>query len=159
MQELGDQILRQDSSGYFVTTLSLATATARLDERMRHSGLSARELWIQRNQFINEQIPVSDHVVILQQHHKCLANHRASERFQNPSSRQLTSCSVDVGDLVYLYSDRNKSKARDHYLVISEEGDWRNIRKFSGAQIRCSSYHVKCTECYNVLSDLPNSTR
>ena len=81
------------------------------------------------------------------------------ERSKNPSGKQLTSCSVDAGDLVYLYSDRNKSKARNHYLVISVEGDWCNIGRFSGSQLCCCSYCVKRTECYKVLSDLPNSNR
>ena len=158
VQELGDEILHQDPSDSIITTLSLATATARLNERICYGGFSAQELWTQRNQFMNEQIPVSDRDVILQQHHKHLANHPASERFKLPSGKQLTSCSVDVGDLVYLYCDRNKSKARDCYLVISVEGDCCNIHKLSGAQLHCNSYHVKHTECYKVLSDLPNST-
>ena len=72
-----------------------------------------------------------------------------------PVRKQLTSCSVDVGDLVYLYSNRNKSKACDHYLFISVEGDWCNIRKSSDAELRCNSCHVKHTECYKVLFDLP----
>ena len=78
-QELEDEILHQDPSGSIITTLSLATATARLNKWIHYSGLSAQELWTQRNQFTNEQIPVSDRDVILQQYQKHLANHPASE--------------------------------------------------------------------------------
>ena len=60
-----------------------------------------------------------------------------------------SSC-IDVGDLVYLYSDRNKSQARDRYLVTSADQNWCNVHKFKGDQLRNSSYRVKKTECYKV---------
>jgi hypothetical protein len=57
---------------------------------------------------------------------------------------------VEVGDLVYLYSDRNKSCERNRYLVTSSEGTWCNIRKFIGSQLRKTSYRVKMSECYKI---------
>ena len=44
VQELGDEVLHQDPLGSIVTTLSLATATAQLNEQIHYNGLSAREL-------------------------------------------------------------------------------------------------------------------
>ena len=58
--ELEDELLPQDSSGDSVSKLSLSLAVARLNSRIRFSGLSSRELMTKRSQFTNEQIPVSN---------------------------------------------------------------------------------------------------
>jgi hypothetical protein len=44
VQELEEEILRQDPSCRFVSTLILSIATARLNTRLRNRGLSAREM-------------------------------------------------------------------------------------------------------------------
>jgi hypothetical protein len=54
---------------------------------------------------------------------------------------------------VYLHNDRSKLHARDRYLVVSVEGDRCNIRKFTGSQLRSSSYRVKLVECHAVTGD------
>ena len=59
---------------------------------------------------------------------------------------------------MYLYSDRNKSQARSRYLVVSLESDWCFIKKFTGGQLRASSYKVKLAEVFLIpkaLRDLP----
>ena len=61
--ELEEEILRLELPGGPVTEVVLTTATARLNSRIR--SLSSRELWTQRNQFTNEQIPLSDLNLIL----------------------------------------------------------------------------------------------
>ena len=64
---------------------------------------------------------------------------------------------IDVGDLVYLHNDRNKSRARNRYLVVSVEQLWCNIRKFVGSQLRSTSYRVKLSDCYKVPNQLVES--
>ena len=68
---------------------------------------------------------------------------------------------VDTGDIVYLYSDKSKLRSRCRYLVVSMEGDWLNISKFTCTQLRATSYRVTRTVCYRGLSetghDLPVS--
>ena len=39
---------------------------------------------------------------------------------------------IDVGDLVYLDSDRNKSRARDRYFVVAIDPPFFDIKKFIG---------------------------
>ena len=58
--ELEEELLRQEPGGGPVNELSLAIATARLNSRLCSQGLSSRELWIQRNQFSKEKIPIND---------------------------------------------------------------------------------------------------
>ena len=57
---------------------------------------------------------------------------------------------ISVGDLVYLYTDKSKTQSRSRYLVVSVDGEWCVIKKFSGSQLRASSYKVKLAECYKI---------
>ena len=154
VQELETELLRQDPSNGHVSPLTLCTATATLNARIRNRGLSAREMWYQRDQFSNTQLPVKDRELIAQQHEQRISNHPHSELSKAPSGKIAQSSAVCIGDLVYLNGDLNKSSARDRYLVISVEGNWCNINKFRGTQLRNTSYRVKRSECYKVPSGI-----
>ena len=159
IRELEDEILRHEPTGGTITPLTLSLVTARLNSRLRSLGLSAREMWTQRDQFTHSQIPLSDADLIFTQHEQRLANHPHSERSKAPSSMIPADADLKVGDLVYLRSDRNKTTARPRYLVASVDGDWCNIRKFVGAQLRKSSYRVKMSQCLKVPVPLPPMSR
>ncbi|CAG2187161.1 unnamed protein product [Mytilus edulis] len=152
IQELEDEILRQDPNTRCISPLSLTLAIARLNSRIRNRGLSAREMWTQRDQFSNNQIPLTDQSLIQRQYDLRKSNHRYSENSKAPSGALPESPHLEVGDLVYLYNDRNKTCARDRYLVVSTDNSWCNIRKFVGSQLRNTSYRVKRSDCYKVPS-------
>ncbi len=152
IQELQGEILPLEPHCGVVTPLLLSVAVARLNSRIRSRGLSAREMLLQRDQFSLEQLPVHDRELIALQHAHRLANHPHSVKAKAPLSRGAPSLDICPGDLVYLYSDRNKSRARSRYLVISSDGMWCNVRKFTGSQLRRASYRVRLTDCYKVDS-------
>ena len=157
--ELEEELLKQEPTDGPVSQLGLVIAVARLNSRIRYSGLSARELWTQRSQFIHEQLPISDRENLLRQHTLRKLNHTSSGKSKHKSGKTAISYNVDVGDLVYLYSDRDKSRARSRYLLVSIDGEWCFIKKFSGNQLRSSSYKVKRKECYLVPNDYSSSSR
>jgi hypothetical protein len=150
IQELEHELLCQDPGGRSLTPLTLAISVARLNTRIRARGLSSREMWTQRDQFSNIQIPLSDRSIIEEQHSQRLSNHRHSETSKCPSRSILAESHIAVGDLVYLHNDGNKLRARNRYLVVSVEESWCNIRKFTGSQLRNTSYRVKKSDCYKV---------
>lgn len=152
VQELEDELLRYDPTGGPVSSLALSIVVAQLNARIRERGLSSREMWYQRDQFTNSQLPMSDQSMIQKQYESRIKNHPHSENSKTPSGKTLF-CQVQVGDLVYLYSDRNKNRGRDRYLVVSVDGSWCNVRKFTGSQLRSTSYRVKLSECYKVPTD------
>ncbi|KAK3096607.1 hypothetical protein FSP39_001634 [Pinctada imbricata] len=159
IQELEEEILRSDPSSRSITALELALATARLNSRIRGRGLSSREMFTQRDQFSQKQLPFEDRQLILQQHDAKLINHSYSEKSKNPSGRVAIPPNTSVGDLVYLECDRNKLKGRDRHLVVARDGPWRDIRKFTGSQLRRTSYRVKDSECYVVPSNIEKPDR
>lgn len=150
VRELGDEILRLNPENNPISEATLAVATARLNSRIRNRGLSAREMFYQRDQFTNSQLPISDIDLIYQQHSARLHNHEHSEKSKSYNKTIPPESHIEIGDLVYLYQDRDKTKGRPRYLVIAVEGQWCNIRKFTGSQLRTSSYRVKRSECFKV---------
>ena len=154
VQELETELLRQEPLGGVVSPLTLAVATSVLNSRIRSRGLSSREMWTQRDQFSNQQLPLADdHLIALQQGQR-LSNHLHRERFKAPFHNRPPPPLIGVGDLVYLHSDRKKSRARDRYLVVAIDPPFCDIKKFIGPQLRSSSSRVKLNECFKVPSDL-----
>ena len=154
IQEIESEIRHHDPTGGSITSVQLSVIVARLNSRIRGQGLSSREMWTQRDQFTSAQLPISDRHLILEKHLSRIQNHPASERAKAPKERIHPKVSIDIGDLVYLYTDGNKCRGRSRYLVISIDGDWCNIRKFVGSQLRSNSYRVKKAECFKTSSEI-----
>ena len=162
IQELEDEILRSNLSSPVLTPLTLSLVTARLNTRIRNRELSAREIWTLRDQFSNNQIPLTDQNIIIAQHEHRLKNHPHSEKTKCPSGKLPVCPDLEIGDIGYLRCDLNKTKSRDRYLVVAVDTPWCNIRKFIGSQLRQNSYRVKCSDCYKVayeVSQLENIQR
>ena len=77
-------------------------------------------------------------------------NHPYSEKSKAPHGLAPPVGNIEVGDLVYVRSDRSKTHPRDRYLVATTDGDWCNIRKFAGSQIQNLSYRVKKSDFFKV---------
>ena len=150
VQELEEELLRQEPGGGSVSETGLAIATARLNSRLRHQGVSSRELWAQRNQFTNGQLPLSDHKYILSQHKHRTDNHPYSEKAKNSRGLVPSISPLQVAELVYLVSDRDKSRARDRYLVTSIDGSLhgatsRNLQVLNFVLHRTKSNYLNAT--------------
>ena len=60
IEELGLELLNLSPKGGPVSDVTLALATANTNSRIRRDGLSAREVWTQRDQLTGEQLPIVD---------------------------------------------------------------------------------------------------
>jgi hypothetical protein len=109
IQELENEILRSNLSNSILTPLSFSLITARLNARIRKRGLSSREMWTQRDQFSNNQLPIEDQECILVQQKSRQENHPHSVRTKCPSGRIPLTPVLHIGDIVYLRRDLNKS--------------------------------------------------
>jgi len=150
VQEMEEEISKLEPGGRAIDSTTLSVATCNLNSKLRNRGLSSREMLFQRDQFTHRQIPVKDLDLIEQQQELKKRNQPSSAYSKNPKKYLPTHTIVEIGDLVYLYSDRDKHRARDRYLVVSVDGDWCNIRKFAGDSLRKFSYRVKYSDCYKV---------
>lgn len=155
IQELINEIRINQPGGGQISTTTLALAVASVNSRIRTGGLSAKELWTQRDQFTGCQLPISDQNLIIEKEKTRKSNHAPSEKSKCPSLRKLKPCILNVGNLVYLNSEGQKLKARDRYIVTSADHDYVNVKKFTGDQLRTKSYRVKRSDCYTVPSGVP----
>ena len=150
IQELEEEICKIEPGGGPINPTILAIATTNLNAKLRSRGVSSREMLYQRDQFTHNQIPISDLELILKQQETKQQNQPSSSLSKNPQKYLPSQEVINLGDVVYLYRDRDKHKARDRYLVVSIDNEWCNIRKFVGNTLRQFSYRVKCNECYKV---------
>ena len=155
IQELENELLKLDHDNS-VNESRLSIAIANLNSRVRSSGLSSREMLMQRDQFTGEQLPLQDRQLISDQHHRRLAinlhnNRKSDSHTSNPA--------IPEGSIVYIKAERNKTQSRPRYLVTMRDGPWYHLKKFSGDQLRNVTYKVHRNQLHHIpVPDLPASS-
>ena len=124
--------------------MTLTLTTSHLNSRVCFCELSALKMPSQR-----DLIPVNDWQLVLKQYSLCNVNHSCTERSTAPAGK-ITA--ITVLDLEYLHSDYHKLEESNRYLVTSIDDACWNIRKFVGSQLKNTSYRIKCSEFFKVLS-------
>lgn len=151
IRELHRELVSVNPTGGPVSSMELSRAVACLNSRIRATGMSAYEHWTQRDQETGDQLPLDDREIILQQHHRRIANHHSSEKSKAAGRVALPSPKISVGSLVYLYADRDKTVPRQRYIVteLGEDGCYR-LRKFTSQLFQKKVYEVKPNEVFTV---------
>ena len=85
--EIEEELWKQEPGGGPLTALSLAFAIARLNTRIRNTGVFSREFWTQRIQYTHEQIPISDQDILIKKYHIRPENHSPSEISNHKSGK------------------------------------------------------------------------
>ena len=152
IRELHREIIILQPSGGQISQNLLSQAVANLNCRYRNTGLSSQELWTQRDQITNQQLPISDREVIIQQHEKRLNNHKHSENSKSHGKPPHPTAKVKIGSLVFVYNDREKTSARDRYMVTKIDGNNVKLRKFTNKYFGIKEYDAKLQEIYPVPS-------
>ena len=151
VEELGLELLNISPEGGPISRVTLALATANLNSRIRRDGLSACELWTQRDQLTGEQLPIVDRQVILNQHRSRLQNHPSSSVSKADGKPRLPHPTVSVGTLVFLVCDKSKLAAREKYLIVGlTDSNTCQLRKFTSSQFRSKVYTVPISLCFPV---------
>ena len=83
-----------------------------------------------------------------------MKNHTSSAKFKSRGKTTEIVPNVKKGNIVYLYSDKSKSHARNKYLVVDVEEEFVIIQKFVNTQLRSRKYRVRKSD---VIIVSPNS--
>lgn len=150
IKELIREMLILKPEGGPISPVGLSQAVANLNSRYRRSGMSAQEMWTQRDQVTGEQLPMSDRKLIIQQNQARLRSHHISEKCKARGRPSRPPANISVGDLVYVYSDGSKTQARQRYLVVALKEDAAVLRRFSINQIGGKDIEAKLQEVYRV---------
>lgn len=142
IRELHAEMNRVHNDDGKITPATLALAVANLNSRIRESGLSSLEMYTQRDQFTGNQLPLEDRTLILRKEEEKMKSHGPSAKFKSRGKVNPVFPHIKKGDLIYINSDRMKTKARDRYIVVSVEKSICVVQKFVGTQLRARQYTV-----------------
>lgn len=156
IKEFHRELITINKSGGPVTSTEMSQAVACLNSRIRSTGMSAYELWTQRDQETGDQLPINDRDLIMQQNSRRKANHHCSAKSKANGRLPLPSPKVSIGNIVYLYSDRDKTAPRQRYIIteICNNGNLK-LRKFTSHLFQSKIYEVKPNEIFTVPQYYP----
>ena len=142
IQEFHAEVARISPAGGPLDEVTLSMAVSNMNSRIRLGGLSASEIWNQRDMFTGDQLPIDDLEAIRRKASSREKGHMPSAKYQARGSVADKSVYTSVGDIVYLYQDRDKVKSRSRYIVTQVAGNKSHIQKFAGSQLRSRVYVV-----------------
>ena len=122
IKELGLECLHLSPEGGPLSKVQVALATASLNARLRRDGLSARDMWTQRDQFTGQQLAIQDRHIIRQQQLTRSQSHQATTLSKTRGKTAAPEHDLHVGDLVYLRGDRDKTRGRDKHRRMRRGG-------------------------------------
>ena len=150
VREMIKELLILQPSGGSVSSTVLSEATANLNSRIRAPGVSAHEIFTQRDQTTGHQLAIDDIKLIEDQLKRRALNHKSSEKSKAGGKSALPDADVSIGSIVYIYSDGSKLRARPRYVVLSVKDGWCTVRRFADKQLGRITYSIKVSECYKV---------
>ena len=109
-----------------------------------------------RDQISGEQLNFNDRELIQGQFKRRQSNHAYSEKSKAHGRLSLPDALVEVGDLVFVYSDGNKLSPRPRYIVTAINKDWVTIKKLHGGLFSNRPYQVKRTEIFKIPDFIPS---
>ena len=164
IRELRDQIIKLSPHGGPISDATLARATCHLNSLVRHSGRSARELWLSRDQVSGDNLIINDLEISDAQFKARKASHLSSARYSSRNGASPSVPTFKVGDMVFVKTDKSKSKVRDSYYVleVNDGNQLATIQKFPMSKLRRHPIKVAYQNLYHCHPDAvvsrPNST-
>ena len=119
IREIREEIVKLSPHGGKISETVLAKAVRNLNFRVRHTGCSARELWLKRDQESGEPLEFDDKQVSDVQYQMRLKSHNSSAKYQSRGAPKVEFPKLRIGDMIYIKSDVSKNKARDPYVVLN----------------------------------------
>ena len=118
IRELREQVVKISPHGGPISCLTLARATENLNNLIRHTGRSAKELWTSRDRSSGQNLQLNDKAISDLQHNLRQSSHSSSALYSSRNAPEVVLPNIKPGDQVVIKSDRSKSKARDTFNVL-----------------------------------------
>ena len=131
MQELQNELKKIAPSNNTINVKILAHATAIVNERVRGSGFSSKELLFSRDQVSQENLALDDEEIAKKKMDQRLVDNQFSSKSKASVQKQSKRANAKPGQLVFLKDDGDKLSRRELYLVldIKESDETLNICK------------------------------
>ena len=158
VQEIRAELIRLQPHGGKVSQSTLSHAILNLNSRVRHNKLSAFEIFTQRDMISCDKLNLDDAELIKDKINHRSEGHLPSAKYKARGKTVEPFCDAQVGDIVYLYVDKSKSRGRDKYIVIEIDKDYAHVQKLTNNQIRARKYRVKLSELITVQATASSKT-
>ena len=126
--------------------------------KIRHHGLSAREILYQRDAQTNKQLDFEDKTLASEQHAHRLKNHKPSALSKSRGASKPQILTYSTGNLVYIKADRTKTTAREPYMIMDIQHGNATLRKFSRQNLQDRQYLVPLDRLILVPSQTQHPT-
>ena len=132
VRQLREHIVKRNPKGGQINQPILSKATSNFNDIIRYTGRSARELYLGRDSQTGEKLNISDKDLSDLQYERRSKDNIDSAKAQAGNGPPANIPKLDVGDQVFVKSDRSKSHARDAFIVleIKPEEQMALIQKF-----------------------------
>ena len=150
VKDVRAELIRLQPHGGKVSQSTLSHAILNLNSRVRHNNLSAFEIWTQREMISGNKLELDDTELIKDKINHRSESHLPSAKYKARGKTVEKIPNVQVGDIVYLYVDRTKSRSRDKYIIVEISDNYAQVQKLLDKQIRARKYRVKLTELITV---------
>ena len=152
--ELTSELLRYCPEGGSVNESDLAIVTNTLNSRIRNRGLSAWEILFQRDTETSKQLDFVDTDLAAKQTEIRIDNQSSSARSKAKGGKASTPALVEIGSLVYIKHEGDKTRARDRYIITKVDGNMCTVMKLHKSKLQKKEYSVKLTEVFPVTSTI-----
>ena len=156
IRELHSELLRLQPHGGKISETTLAQAIGNINSLVRHHKLSATEAWTKRDKLTGDPLNIEDAELIKLKYSQRCNNHEASAKHKARGKIASPFPNINVGQLVYLYSDGSKLQSREKYLVTAVDDDTVLVQKFTKDQFRNRQYRVKRSDLIILPVDYSN---
>ena len=133
--ELTSELLRYCPEGGSVNESDLAIVTNTLNSRIRNRGLSAWEILFQRDTETSKQLDFVDTDLAAKQTEIRINNQSSSARSKAKGGKASTPALVEIGSLVYIKHEGDKTRARDRYIITKVDGNMCTVMKLHKSNI------------------------
>ena len=123
MAELRKEMRKLAASNNVLNVRILAQATAAVNEKIRHSGLSSKEILFSRDQLTKENIPIEDKNIASKTMVKREKDNLYTGRSKATVKRESKPANAKKGQLVFLKENCSKTHRRDMYMVVDLDAD------------------------------------
>ena len=129
IQELHEEIVKISDETKQLSEIELAKATDSLNSRIRFSERSAKELWMRRNQYTGDNLDVDDVELSDDQHSRRVNDIKSKQKLPVKDQEDFIK-----GEIVFIISDKDKTKKREPYLVTEVKSSEVQVVKLKGGQ-------------------------
>ena len=150
IQELEYELLKENPSNLELNEILLSKATYNLNNRIRYTKRSAKELWFRRDQNTGEDLEINDKHLSDRQFQR-----RTRDNTYKSKGEGLQKEEIKRGDIVVIRSEQRKDKNRETYLVTQVDQDEATCIK-TNARSRGTPYKVKTEDLFIIRKSETN---